>query len=139
MSLEVIAIVGVGVSLAAIILSGQRRAAEERRAIRTDLHSLGERVPRLEGAFAFFDRRFLPLTASSDSLARGNAGGGSPRRHPFWNDPLDRTLGAAPRLAPPRPAPPPPGELAGRTGRENRWRAALHIAWRPATAAGRIP
>ncbi len=54
MSPEVIAIVAVGVGLAAIILSRRRRAAEERRAIRTDLHSLGERVARLQGAFAFF-------------------------------------------------------------------------------------
>ena len=57
MSPEVIAIIGVGgatlgvgVSLAALIVSGQR-------AIRADLHSLGERVARLEGAFPFIAAR----------------------------------------------------------------------------------
>lgn len=68
---EVIAIITsvitVGVSLAALILQGLRSirteltqvragldaATVERQAIRSDLHALGERVARLEGAFPF--------------------------------------------------------------------------------------
>lgn len=46
MSPEVIAIVAVGVSLAALIVTGQR-------AVRTDLHDLAQRVARIEGALPF--------------------------------------------------------------------------------------
>lgn len=67
MSPEVIAIVTVGVSLAALILSGHRSlradlrtglaaASAERVAIRNDLHALAKRVARLEGAFPFIAR-----------------------------------------------------------------------------------
>ncbi len=92
MNPELIAILGVGVSLAAIVVSGQRslrtelrsglaeasaerrairtelrsglaEASAERRAIRTDLHALAERVARLEGAFPFLAAR-LPAPAA---------------------------------------------------------------------------
>ncbi len=68
MGLEVIAIivsvVTVGVSLAALILrslgalraelrTGLDAATAERQAIRSGLHTIGERVARLEGAFPF--------------------------------------------------------------------------------------
>ncbi len=71
MGLEVIAIivsvVAVGVSLAALILQGLKSlrgdlaelrtgldaATVERQAIRSDLHAIGERIARLEGAFPF--------------------------------------------------------------------------------------
>ena len=60
MNAELIAILAVGVSLAALIVSGQRSlqaelaaASLERQAIRQDLHALAERVARLEGAFPF--------------------------------------------------------------------------------------
>lgn len=50
-----------GVALAAVILTGLDSAAEDRQGIRADLQSvradlqsLGERVARLEGAFAYF-------------------------------------------------------------------------------------
>ncbi len=46
MSLEIIAIVAVGVSLAALIVTGQR-------AVRTDLHDLAQCVARIEGALPF--------------------------------------------------------------------------------------
>ena len=68
MSPEVLSILGVGVGLAALVIAGQRTlradlraglaaASAERQAIRTDLHSLAERVARLEGAFPFFAAR----------------------------------------------------------------------------------
>ncbi len=46
MSLEVIASVAVGLSLAALIVTGQR-------AVRTDLDDLAQRVARIEGALLF--------------------------------------------------------------------------------------
>ena len=89
MSAEVIAILSVGVALAAVMVSGQRAlraeiravrtdlaaeiqsvrvelreglaaAAAERAAIRTDLRALAERVARLEGAVPFLAPRPLP-------------------------------------------------------------------------------
>lgn len=70
MSPEVIAILAVGVSLAALLIPGQRAiraelreglaaATAERAAIRADLHALGERVARLEGAVPFLTPRTL--------------------------------------------------------------------------------
>lgn len=53
MSPEVIAILGVGVSLAALVVSGQRTNRTEFAAIRQELHALGERVARIEGALPF--------------------------------------------------------------------------------------
>ncbi len=63
----IISVVTVGVSLAALILQGLKSlrgdlaevrtgldaATVERQAIRSDLHAIGERVARLEGAFPF--------------------------------------------------------------------------------------
>ncbi len=67
MSPEVIAILAVGVSLAALIVSGQRSlrsgleaATAERASIRQDLHALAERVARIEGALPFLVRRTKP-------------------------------------------------------------------------------
>lgn len=68
MSPEVIAIVSVGVGLAALILSGQRSLRTEIQAIRAELtteirslraevHALAERVARLEGAVPFLTPR----------------------------------------------------------------------------------
>ena len=77
-----IAVVSVGVSLAALILHGQRAATADRQAIRQelrqelqdvrqelqgvrqDLHALGERVARLEGAFPFLARVEVPPASS---------------------------------------------------------------------------
>ncbi len=52
-----IAVLGVGASLAALIVGGQRSIRSELAAIRADLHVLGERVARLEGAFPFISAR----------------------------------------------------------------------------------
>lgn len=67
MSPEVIAILGVGVSLAALILSGQRsvNARMDRLEVRMErleaaIHALAERVARLEGAVPFLTTRPLP-------------------------------------------------------------------------------
>lgn len=78
MSAEVIAILAVGVSLAALLILGQRAiraelreglaaASAERTAIRSELaalrgelHALAERVARLEGAVPFLTARALP-------------------------------------------------------------------------------
>ena len=63
----IISVVTVGVSLAALILRGLKSlrgdlaevrtgldaATAERQAIRSDLHAIGERIARLEGAFPF--------------------------------------------------------------------------------------
>ena len=60
----IVSVVAVGVSLAALILRslgslrtevrvGLDAATVERQAIRSDLHAIGERVARLEGAFPF--------------------------------------------------------------------------------------
>ncbi len=68
MSPEVIAILGVGVSLGVglggLIVSGQRSlragleaASAERASIRQDLHLLAERVARIEGALPFLVNR----------------------------------------------------------------------------------
>lgn len=60
MNAELIAILGVGASLAALIVGGQR-------SIRADLKNLGERVARLEGAFPFIAARLPePPKPSSD-------------------------------------------------------------------------
>ena len=56
MNPELIAILGIAASLAALIVQGQHAVPAERQAIRGDLHSLGERVARLEGAFPFLAR-----------------------------------------------------------------------------------
>lgn len=66
MSTEVLSILGVGVSLAALILSGQRNLRSEIQtvradiaALRDDVHALAERVARLEGAVPFLTPRPL--------------------------------------------------------------------------------
>ena len=85
MSPEAIAIIGVGVatlgvgaSLAALILSGHRSLRTEIHAVRTDLtteirslraevHALAERVARLEGAVPFLAPRPLPSPEESET------------------------------------------------------------------------
>ena len=61
MSPDVIAIVAVGVSLAALIVTGQRSLAARMDArmdrLEAAIHSLGVRVARLEGAFPFLTAR----------------------------------------------------------------------------------
>ena len=76
MSPEVIAILGVGVSLAALILSGQRslNARMDRLEARMDrlevaIHALGERVARLEGAVPFLTTRPLPDPVQPETQA----------------------------------------------------------------------
>lgn len=76
MSPEVIAILGVGVSLAALILSGQRSLRSEIQtvradiaALREDVHALAERVARLEGAVPFLRPRPLPAPEESETQA----------------------------------------------------------------------
>ncbi len=60
----IVSVVAVGVSLAALILrslgslraelrTGLDAATAERQAIRSDVHAIGERVARIEGAFPF--------------------------------------------------------------------------------------
>ncbi len=67
MSAEVLSILGVGVSLAALILSGQRslntrmdRLEGRMDRLEAAIHALGERVARLEGAVPFLTTRPLP-------------------------------------------------------------------------------
>ena len=53
MSPELWAIIAAAVAIIGQGYANGRSAASERAAIRTDLHALGERVARLEGAFAY--------------------------------------------------------------------------------------
>lgn len=54
---DVIAIVAVGVSLATLIVTGQRALGARMDRLEAAIHSLGERVARLEGAFPFLIAR----------------------------------------------------------------------------------
>ena len=85
MNPELVAILAVGVSLAGLILAGQRAAAEGRRslraelnvrmdrleeaiaALRADLHSLTERVARIEGQLAGPPRFSAPAPPADES------------------------------------------------------------------------
>lgn len=66
MSPEVIAILGVGVCLAVLILSGQRSLLGRMDRLEAAMHSLGERVARLEGAVPFL----VPPPSAGVAVAR---------------------------------------------------------------------
>ena len=74
MNPELIAILAVGVSLAAIILTGQRSLRAELAALRADLaalradlHSLAERVARIEGQLAGPPRFSAPAPPADET------------------------------------------------------------------------
>jgi len=68
---EFYAILAVGVSLAGLILTGQRIVSNERQAIRQGLHAIAERVARLEGAFPFLAPRNIPPPDQAGATATG--------------------------------------------------------------------
>ena len=65
----ILSVVGVGVALAAIIVNGQRAIRAELASVRADLHTLGERVARIEGQLAGPPRFFGPPTRRDDEQA----------------------------------------------------------------------
>ena len=70
MNAELIAILGVGASLAALIVGGQRSIRADLKDLGERVRDLGERVARLEGAFPFIAARLPePPKSSSDHSA----------------------------------------------------------------------
>ena len=76
---------GVGASLAALILSGQRSLSARLDGVETAIHSLSNRVARLEGAFPFLAARVAePAASAANAEASGSArsGCGAPAVQP---------------------------------------------------------
>ena len=69
---------GVGASLAALILSGDRSLSARLDRVETAIHSLSDRVARIEGAFPFLATRLAapgapPPSAEASGSTRSNA------------------------------------------------------------------